>query len=175
MPLTGAPRRERRLLQVALSLLPLVFVAAWLLVPVWYVEVWNRDTGATYFARHVKEGDPVRLSWVHSIEHTPWVEMYRVTDGQLALKETRVKSFGAGVDQIAPEAVSDNGWVILRGTGRVFPELHLIYSRKVAYDLRIDGREVELEERIPHHAAIRVEVKQSPRVLWWLETNGREG
>lgn len=158
----------RRLLLVALSVLPLGFVTVWLLVPVWYVEVWDRDSEATYFVRQVEEGDFVRLSWVHSIEHTPWVEMYRVSNGMLLLEGTRIKSFGAGVDQIAPEVATENGWVTLRGTGRIFPALHFIYSREVDYDLRIGGRKVELEERVPHHAAIRVEVKQSPRVLSWV-------
>lgn len=165
----------RWLLRAALTLPPLLLVAAWLLAPVWYVEVWDRDSRETYFARPVEEGDPVRLSWVHSIEHTPWVEMYRVSDGKLALEETRIKSFGAGVDQIAPEVATEDGWVILRGTGRVFPALHLIYSREVDYDMRIGGRKLALEERVPHHAAIRVEVKRSPRILWWAKANSREG
>lgn len=154
-------------LQVALFVLPLVLLAVWLLAPVRYVEVWDRGTGETYFVQLAKEGATVRLSWIHSIEHTPWVEVYRVSGGRLALEEARVKSFGAGVDQIAPEVATEDGWVILRGTGRVFPALHFIYSREVDYELRIGGRELELEERVPHHAAIGVRVKQSPRVLWW--------
>lgn len=160
---------ERRLLRAVLFLLPLILVAAWFLTPVWYVEVLDRDSKEKYFAQHIEQGDSVRLSWIHSIEHTPWVEMYEVSsDGSLALKETRIKSFGAGVDQIAPEVASENGWVVMRGTKRVFPALHFIYSREVAYDLQIDGRELELEEHVPHHAALRVEVKKGPRALWWI-------
>ena len=108
------------------------------------------------------------------IEHTPWVEVYQVSNGQLALKESRIKSFGAGVDQIAPEVANENGWVILRGTGRIFPALHLIYSREATYDLRIGDRKLGLEERVPHHAAIRIGVKQSPRALWWVEQSRQE-
>lgn len=158
-------RRQHR--QAALFVLPLVLVAIWLLAPVRYIEVWDRQTGETYFVQRAQEGDAVRLSWIHSIEHTPWVEVYRVSGGRLMLEEARVKSFGAGVDQIAPEVATEDGWVILRGTGRVFRSLHFIYSREVDHELRIGGRELELEERVPHHAAIRVGVKQGPRVLWW--------
>lgn len=157
----------RRPLQIALFVLPLVLVAVWLLAPVRYVEVWGRQTGETYFVQRAEEGDTVRLSWIHSIEHTPWVEVYRVSGGRLALEEARVKSFGAGVDQIAPEVATEDGWVILRGTGRVFPALRFIYSRKVDYELRIGDRELDLEEQIPHHAAIGVRAKQCPRVVWW--------
>lgn len=150
-------------------MLPLALLVVWLLVPVRYVEVWDRGTGETYFVLTAGEGTTVRLSWVHSIEHTPWVEVYRVSGRKLALEEARVKSFGAGVDQIAPEVATEDGWVILRGTGRVFPALHFIYSREVDYELRIGGRELELEERIPHHAAIGVRTKQCSRVVWWVE------
>lgn len=160
-------RGRRWPLRAALCALPLVLVAVWLLAPVRYVEVWDRQTGETYFARRAEEGDAVRLSWIHSVEHTPWTEVYRVSDGRLALEEARVKAFGAGVDQIAPEVATEDGWVILRGTGRMFPELHFIYSREADYELRVGGRELELEERVPHHAAIRVGVERSPRVLWW--------
>ncbi|MGF1472097.1 MAG: DUF1850 domain-containing protein [Rubrobacteraceae bacterium] len=166
---------NRRFLRVAFISLAIVLAAAWLLGPVRYVEVLDRDSGEKYFAQPVQEGDLVRLSWVHSIEHTPWVEMYRVSNGQLALKESRIKSFGAGVDQVAPEVAHRNGWVILRGTERIFPALHLIYSREAAYDLRIAGRTLDLQERIPHHAAIRVGVKQSSRALWWFERDTRGG
>lgn len=160
-------RCRRQPLKAALFALPLVLVAVLVLAPVRYIEVWDRQTGETYFVRPAEEGDAIRLSWIHSIEHTPWTEVYRVSGGRLALEEARVKSFGAGVDQIAPEVATEDGWVILRGTGRVFPALHFIYSREVDYQLRIGGRELELEERVPHHAAIRVGVKQTPRLLWW--------
>lgn len=176
MPPTGMFGGKRRLLRAVLLLSPLALVTVWLLVPVWHIEVVDRDSGKKYFASHVQQGDLVRLSWVHSIEHTPWVEIYEVSSGgSLALKEARIKSFGAGVDQIAPKVAHEDGWVVLRGTERIFPALHFIYSREVAYDLRVGGRELELDERVPQHAALRVEVKQRPRALWWVEANSRKG
>jgi hypothetical protein len=149
--------------------------AAWLLLPVQYVEVRDRDTGETYFLQPVSEGDSVRLSWIHSIEHTPWVEIYEVSDGEMALEEARVKSFGAGVDQVAPEVVTEDGWVKLRGTGRVFPALNFFYSKKVDYELRIEGRDIGLEDRVPHHAAVEVAVERGARVTGWIGNFNREG
>lgn len=146
-----------------------------LLFPVQYVEVRDRDTKQTYFLQRVAEGDSVRLSWIHSIEHTPWVELYRVSNGEMALKEARVKSFGAGVDQVAPEVVTEDGWVKLRGTGRVFPALHFFYSKNVDYKLQIGGRDLELENRVPHHAAVEVEAVRETRIMWWIENFSRGG
>lgn len=117
----------------------------------------------------------MRLSWTHSIEHTPWVELYRVSNGKMALEEARIKSFGAGVDQVAPEVVTEDGWVKLRGTGRIFRALHFFYSKKVDYELRIGGRDIGLENRVPHHAAVAVGTKQDTRIMWWLGKFSREG
>lgn len=110
----------------------------------------------------------MRLSWVHSIEHTPWVEVYRVSDGEMALEESRIKSFGAGVDQVAPEVVTEDGWVKLRGTGRVFPSLNFFYSKTVDYELRIGDRDLGLKERVPQHAAVEVEPERASRVALWI-------
>lgn len=115
----------------------------------------------------------MRLSWIHSIEHTPWVELYRVSNGEMALEEARIKSFGAGVDQVAPEVVTEDGWVKLRGTGRVFPALNFFYSKKVDYELQVGGRDLELEDMVPHHAAVEVEAGRAPRVVWWIENFSR--
>lgn len=142
-------------------------LSIWLLFPERYVEVRDRETGERYFLEAADEGETLRLSWVHSIEHTPWVEVYRVSDGRLALEEARVKSFGAGVDQVAPETETRDGWVILRGTERTFPALNFIYSEDVGHELRVGDRKLTLEERVPHHAAVEVGVERRPRVLRW--------
>ncbi|MBA2442590.1 MAG: DUF1850 domain-containing protein [Rubrobacter sp.] len=151
------------------SLLLFSIAVAWLSSPERYVEVGNRETGETYSAEEVSEGAPVRLSWTHSIEHTPWVEVYEVVGDRLELREARVKSFGAGVDQVAPEVENRDGWVILSGTERTFPALHFFHSREVDRELSVGGRDVELGG-IPQYAPVEVKVGQRPRVLLWLES-----
>lgn len=149
------------------SLVPLLLLAAWLSLPERYVEVSNRETGQTYSLEEVEEGDPVRLSWTHSIEHTPWVEVYEVSGDRLELREVRVESFGAGVDQLAPEVENRDGWVILSGTERSFPTLRFFHSRDADRELSVDGRQVDLG-RVPQYAPVEVKVESSPRVLLWL-------
>lgn len=144
-------------------------VALWLLAPQQYVEVKNRETGEEYYALDAEEGDTVRLSWTHSIEHTPWVELYEISDGQLQLREVHVKSFGAGVDQIAPEVENRDGWVMMRGYERSFPALHFFQSRDVDRELVVNGREAELDGRVPQYAAVEVKPEQTPIILRWLE------
>ena len=40
--------------------------------------------------------DTVTLSWIHTVEGTPWEEDYTIRDGALALTRARVKRSGAG-------------------------------------------------------------------------------
>lgn len=130
-------------------------------------EVVDRDTEQSYYSAEVEEGDAVRLQWTHTIEKTPWVEEYEVSGGKFDLREARVKSFGAGVDQIAPEVENENGWVILRGTDRSFEELRFINSRRAERTLRVAGESVDLE-KLPRYAPVEVSVEDRPRLMWWL-------
>lgn len=138
-------------------------------MPQRYVEVSNRETGEEYFTSEAGPGDGVRLSWTHSVEKTPWVESYEISDGELALREVRIKSFGAGVDQIAPKVENVDGWVVMSGYERSFPELHFFQSRDVERKLLVSGREVDLDGRIPQYAPVEVRPAQSPRAMMWLK------
>lgn len=158
---------------VAFFAATLLAATAWLLAPQRCVEVRNGETGETYFAPEVSEGDAVRLSWTHSVEHTPWVEEYEVEGGELALREVRIKSFGAGVDQLAPEVENADGWVVMSGYERSFPALRFIHSRDVDRELAVAGRKVDLEGRIPQYAPVEVEPTKMPWAMAWLKN--REG
>lgn len=143
--------------------------AVWLLAPQSYVEVKNRETGEGYFVPEAGEGDAVRLSWTHSVERTPWVERYEVSDRGLELREVRIKSFGAGVDQIAPKVENVDGWVVMSGYERSFPALHFIHSRDVDRELIVAGREINLDTEIPQYAPVEVSSEKAPRAMMWFK------
>lgn len=146
----------------------LVAATAWLLAPQTYVEVRNGETGEGYFAPEAGEGDTVRLSWTHSMEKTPWVEEYEVSGGELHLREVRIKSFGAGVNQIAPKVENADGWVVMSGYERSFPTLRFIHSRDVERKLAIAGKNVALDADVPQYASVEVGVENTPRIMAWL-------
>lgn len=148
----------------AALLLPAIIYAA---TPERRAEVVDRDTGKSYYSAEVDNGDTVRLEWTHTIEKTPWVEEYEVSGGRFDLREVKVKSFGAGVDQIAPEVENEDGWVIMRGMDRSFEELHFINSRRAERTLQVAEESVDLE-RMPRYAAVEVSVEDRPRIMWWL-------
>jgi hypothetical protein len=150
-----------------------LLAAAWLLAPQSVVEVKNGETGEGYFAPEAEEGDTVRLSWTHSVERTPWVEEYEVSDGEFHLREVRIKSFGAGVDQIAPEVENVDGWVVMSGYERSFETLRFIHSRDVERKLVVAGEDMGLDEAVPQYAPVEVDVENIPRIMMWVKN--REG
>lgn len=152
---------------VALGLL--VYAAA----PERGVEVRDRESGRSYFVREVEAGERVRLEWTHSIEKTPWVEVYEISGERFELREVKVKSFGAGVDQIAPEVENSGGWVTMRGTDKSFSGLDFINSPIARRTLKVSGEPVELGE-IPAYAPIEVVVVDGPRFAWWLQRERSE-
>lgn len=137
------------------------------------VEVRDRESGRSYFAREVDAGDSVRLEWTHSIEKTPWVEVYEVAGERFELREVKVKSFGAGVDQIAPEVDNSGGWVTMRGMDKSFSGLDFINSRIARRTLEVSGQPVGLGE-MPAYAPIEVVVVERPRLVWWLQRERSE-
>lgn len=162
--MTGSRARGGAALLAAM----LVAAAAWLLAPQTYVEVKNGETGEGYFAAEAGEGDTIRLSWTHSMERTPWVEEYEISDGEFHLREVRIKSFGAGVDQIAPKVENRDGWVVMSGYERSFDALRFIHSRDVGRTLAIAGENVDLDSDVPQYASVEVGVEDAPRIMAWL-------
>lgn len=141
----------------------------WLLLPARYLEIVDDKNGRRYALFPVEEGTRIRLSWTHSIEHTPWVEQYRIRGTELVLTTARVKSFGAGVDVEAPESEVAGGWVVMRKMNRTFDSLHFVYSHRVNHRLLIEGRDADLKACVPHHAPVEVRIRKLPRLMSMIE------
>lgn len=150
------------------SWLPIIIVGI-LLIPLFFpvsqVEIRNYETGKVIISTPIEEGDILELSWIHSIEKTPWLERYQVEDDQWILKEVRVKSFGAGVDVEAPVVEVKDGWTVMREMNRSFSKLRFLYSRNVNYTMYINGLSVDLPGQIPHHTPVDVRIRKIPRII----------
>lgn len=152
--------RGRRLGWWLAGLLSLGAVIA--LVPRRFIAVVNSRTGDGYGLRRMRPGMTVQLSWTHSMEKTPWIERYQVRDRHFILLEAKVKSFGAGVDQDAPEVVTADGWVSMRGTGRTFASLTFLHSPDVGRRVTIGDTDFSLDDRVPADAPVEIRVGRAP-------------
>lgn len=55
----------------------------------------------------------IELRWFHSVEHTPWREVWRVSAGRLLLAEAAIQATGAGME-MPPDAVRRGAWYVWR-------------------------------------------------------------
>ncbi|PRX42528.1 hypothetical protein CLV97_10116 [Planifilum fimeticola] len=161
--------RRRRFAGLLVASILSILVVVWLFLPVRFLEIVDEQSGRRYGLFRVEEDARIRLSWIHSVERTPWVEQYRIRGTKLILTEVRVKSFGAGVDVEAPESKVEGGWVVMRKMDREFDALHFIYSRRAGHRLHLGNRDLDLKSRVPHHASVEVRIRKSPRISAIIE------
>lgn len=139
--------------------------------PVKTLQITDSETENLYFRLPAREGAVLRLSWIHSVEQTPWVEEYRIKDGRFSLEEVRVKSFGAGVEMDADQVSHQGGWVVMRGFDRSEAFLSFRYSTHAQYRMEVDGHELPLEQRVGHHHPLTVYIQTQPRI-WTMIAGG---
>ncbi len=161
--------RRPRLAVLPAAAILLVLGGVWLFLPVRFLEIIDEQSGRRYGLFPAEEDARIRLSWIHSVERTPWVEQYRIRGTKLILTEVRVKSFGAGVDVEAPESKVEGGWVVMHGIHREFDALHFIYSRRAGHRLHLGNRDLDLRSRVPHHAPVEVRIRKRPRIAGIIE------
>lgn len=104
----------------------------------------------------INSGDKIEVHWVHSVELTPWIEVYEVTgEMELKLKETRFQSFGAGVPDHDKGTVSiKNGFVVIKDIDEVIDSFKWIHSHEVNFELWINELKLIETEQLPHHFPI---------------------
>jgi hypothetical protein len=61
--------------------------------------------------------DKVMLSWIHTVEDTPWEEDYVIERGALVITQARVKRSGAGMDPPGGAVWAQGWWHYVPSTG----------------------------------------------------------
>ncbi len=94
----------------------------------------------------VKPGDEFLVKWIHSVELTPWEEIFRVDeDYEMILDRTRFQQFGAGVpDYAGTKTEIKDGYIIFSGINQKIDLLpygisefaqHTFIYKDVTYEL----------------------------------------
>lgn len=107
-------------------------------------------------------GDRLAFEWIHSVEHFPWFEYFDVApDGALALRETRIGGFGAGVPyERGTSARVEDGFVVYSGIDESYPSYRWINSRTATAAITLNGDVVARGSDLPHHEALELRIQQ---------------
>lgn len=85
------------------------------------------------------------LGWIHSVEKEPWYEVYSVMNGQLTLKETYFKTFGAGTPSEGQFIETADGYIHFE-MNKPVSEINMIVSDNVQVTLHTNTQTIALYE-----------------------------
>lgn len=105
----------------------------------WSLVCRHQRTGEVLAGAAVAPGTLVHLSWIHSIERSPWEETFRCESTGFTLVETRFEAFGAGMPYDAGEGrlTVEDGRVVIRDLARPFPVIRWIHSRRTRHQVSL--------------------------------------
>jgi hypothetical protein len=106
------------------------------------------------------EGGAFELHYVHSVERTPVVEVYRVHDGAIVLEGMRFRSLGWGLP--SEGYVRRDGWFVVLGLGRRLGTLRVRTTRLNRHTLVVGDRTLPLAERVREGALVELSAARTP-------------
>lgn len=121
-------------------------------------------SGDILYSTPVGAGAMIRLSWIHSVELTPWEEYYLVSgSGEIVLKKTRFQSYGAGVPEYGGEFRQEKGWMVHENINRDIPAINWIHSRSAKFQIDLNGTVLLKPDALPHHQPLKLSISsESP-------------
>lgn len=163
--------RRQLIKKIIVLVISLGIVTGILVVPVqsgFLVTDGNKNS----FFFQPSQSKEVRITWRHSVELTPWTEIYVVNDdGELSLQSTVYKAYGAGTPDVEGnvELLSD-GFIEVTGIERAIPFYSLFYIPVSHYSIEIAGKEFSLAGYVPDYTNVQIHYKKVRLYEWiWLE------
>lgn len=157
--------RNKRIIYFILITIAIVLVFSLLLignmntVASYQLVIKEQRKNVEYLNVEVESGDKIEVSWIHSVELTPWIEVYEVSDqrGQMELKliETRFQSFGAGTpDSLVGTVTIEDGYIVINELEEYIERFKWIHSHDAQYELKLNGIMIMETKQLPHHIPI---------------------
>lgn len=123
-----------------------------------YLYIKDNDTGKIYSKYKVEEGDEFSVGFIHSVNKSPLIDVYRIHDGKIYVDRTIYYSFGAGVQtelENDEKLVIDDGAMIVSGFNREIPNLSYFVGTVSDHTLCIDNKSVSLRDLCGRNANIK--------------------
>ncbi|WP_059104504.1 DUF1850 domain-containing protein [Shouchella shacheensis] len=127
----------------------------------WTLILREERQGERLYQSTVEAGDVLELSWIHSIEKTPWIERYRVKeDGTFVLNELVLQSFGAGTPANKGKLIMNDGLITMTNIEEAHEAIRWIHSHTAEYRLKKNGAVILESSELPHHESIEMVLKK---------------
>ncbi|MEW6262044.1 MAG: DUF1850 domain-containing protein [Thermodesulfobacteriota bacterium] len=113
---------------------------------IWSLQITNPKTEKILWETAVRPGDSFTLDYVHSSDHTPVQDRFRIgEDGGIVLEEERYLWSGAGLDSHPPDGTLDytGRWTRVR-LHRAFPRFLLRVGEVAGHRLTVNGKTLPL-------------------------------
>jgi hypothetical protein len=110
----------------------------------------------------VEEGDEFIVKWIHSVELTPWEEIFRIdSNNNIILDRTRFQQFGAGVPDFAGKTVEiKDGYITYGEINQKIPLLPYGISNFAKHTLVFNDVEYPLYELVPDGDRINIHTEK---------------
>lgn len=111
-----------------------------------------------------------QLGWIHSVEKEPWFETYELKGGELFLKSTKFKTFGAGVPTENRIIKSSDGFIHMV-VDRKMSEVTVTVSENVQTTLYTNENIIPLYQLMDDYETITIGIVKISLWRWiWGES-----
>lgn len=106
----------------------------------------------------VKPNEEFTVKWIHSVELTPWEEIFKIDDNyNMILDRTRFQQFGAGVpDSAGTDSYIIDGYIVFSGINRKIDLLPYGISSFAKHTFVFRDKEYKLFEIVPDGDRINI-------------------
>ena|SRR5660397_129139 len=127
----------------------IVLLTVFINVPVLTLEHFQEDKIIMTFK--VDEDDEFIVKWIHSVELTPWEEIFRIdSENNMILDRTRFQQFGAGVPDFAGKTVEiKDGYITYGEINQKMPLLPYGISAFAEHTFVFKDTDYELYKMVP--------------------------
>lgn len=131
----------------------------WMLMPHHFLTLRDRDTRALYGRYPMKEGERFSVSFKHSINLSPVIDIYQIEDGNIYVEETIYYHFGAGVQTQLNDGETltygEDGSMVVGNIHQLRNDVGYIVGTVYDHMLKVDDREVNLRELCGKNTPVR--------------------
>ncbi|QQK78016.1 DUF1850 domain-containing protein [Salicibibacter cibarius] len=157
----------KKMMIVSLALALFIFVFLYYFPQQTYLTFSSQRSDEVFLQKPVEIGDEVEVSWIHSLEHTPWIETFRIDEeDQLILSETRFKSYGAGTPEDTDGTLTvEDGFMIISDLHEPFEAYNWFHSYDVDYTITINDRTTIESTALPNQTPMKMKVTREVPLL----------